>query len=161
MRCPHAPDRDRQGRRAAGEPVLPRLQPVGDIGSDAKRQPAEKRQPGKSGNTDAARSNADTRREQQCADSGRDRDKARRGKCPAPPGHHRPESHCRHERAHDRVERGVEIGWADGDACAADHFQRQRIEGSNQDDHGRRCQQEIIEDQPAFAAEDVEIAAAC
>ena len=69
-------------RRAAGEPVLPRLQPVGDIGSDAKRQPAEKRKPGKSGNTDAARSNADTRREQQRADSGGDRDKARRGSVP-------------------------------------------------------------------------------
>ena len=79
----------------------------------------------------------------------------------APPGHHRPKGHRRDQHRHDRVESGVKIGRSDGDPCAGDHFQCQRVEGANQ--HHDRCggQQEIIEDQTAFPAEKRKILAAC
>ena len=69
------------------------------------------------------------------------------------PGEQRPERHDDEKRHHQRHEGEIEERRADRDARAGQRFERQRVERA--DDHGRRGggEEEVVEDERAFAAD--------
>ena len=75
------------------------------------------------------------------------------------PGEERPERQRQQQRHHQRPERPIEVRRADGDLVAGQRFEQQRIERADQHGGARRRQQDVVEDEGAFAADGREDAA--
>src|SRR5262249_9635750 len=67
------------------------------------------------------------------------------------PGEQRTERNGDEERDEQRAEGGVEERRTDGDFLAGERFERQRIEGADEDRRARAHQEQIVEHQRTFA----------
>ncbi len=141
-------------QRHAAEAYAP-----GEIGhgaghdEDAERD-AERRQPG------TALIHGQRQHHDADGQHGREHQPLRRAQhVAALPGEERPERQRQQQRHHQRPERPVEIRRADGDLVAGERFQQQRIERADEHRGARRRQQDVVEDEGAFAADGREDAA--
>ena len=64
-----------------------------------------------------------------------------------------PKRHEQQQRQHDRSESQIEIWRADGDLFAGHSFERQRIERADEHGGAGRAEQQVVQHQPAFAAD--------